>query len=380
MQNIQTHPLEILVKGWRGISHSYALVNQFQLLHWKKSGLARIHHLDMPFVKAHWANGDNSAGFNKADLNLIENISEKIEPKAIYRIFAPFALDTRLELPTVTFGVTEFGLNSKNYDQTQVDTYASAGGKIHTPSQWSKKRLVASGIPDEIIHVIPHSADTQYFFPIDAATSTKNRQTLGYTNEDVILLNVGTHHWNKGLDVVIKAFAKARQTNKRLKLLLKDQRFTYLMNSNSFVQQTLQNIGITDAETIDSIRLLSGHLNLAQLNSLYNMADAYLTPYRAEGFNLPALEAQTCGTPVIATAGGATDDFLNRSKNIFIEGQFFENAVLNENLKINAYIEPNIDHLIQTLEKTSLNNFRKGVSDQLSWLDACTKLNHLFMM
>jgi glycosyltransferase involved in cell wall biosynthesis len=332
----------------------------------------------MPFVMAHWANGENSAGFNESDLNLIENISERIEPKAVYRIFAPFGLDTPVNLPTVTFAVTEFGLNSDNYDQNQVNKYASAGGKIHTPSQWSKKRLMASGMPEEIIHVIPHSADKEYFFSMDAATVAQNRQVLGYTSDDIILLNVGTHHWNKGLDVLITAFAKARQKNKRLKLLLKDQRSTYLMNSDSYVQQTLKDIGINDPEIIGSIRLLSGHLNLAQLNSLYNIADAYLTPYRAEGFNLPALEAQTCGTPVIATSGGATDDFLDRTKNILIEGQFVENAALKDDLKINAYIEPNLEHLIQTLETTDLNASRKGVSDQFSWLDACTKINTLF--
>ncbi len=378
MQQTLGRPLEIQIEGWRGISHSYALVNQFQILHWKKSGSARINHVDMPFVMAHWAKGENSAGFNESDLNLIENISETIEPKAVYRIFAPFGLDTPVNLPTVTFAVTEFGLNSDNYDQNQVNKYASAGGKIHTPSQWSKKRLMASGMPEEIIHVIPHSADKDYFFPMDAATVTQNRQVLGYTSDDIILLNVGTHHWNKGLDVLITAFANARQKNKRLKLLLKDQRSTYLMNSDSYVQQTLKDIGINDPEIIDSIRLLSGHLNLAQLNSLYNIADAYLTPYRAEGFNLPALEAQTCGTPVIATSGGATDDFLDRTKNILIEGQFVENAALKDDLKINAYIEPNLEHLIQTLETTDSNASRIGVSDQFSWLDACTKINTLF--
>ncbi len=378
MQQTLGLPLEIQIEGWRGISHSYALVNQFQLLHWKKSGTVQIHHVDMPFVMEHWAKGENSAGFHESDLNLIENISEKIEPQALYRIFAPFGLDTPVNLPTVTYAVTEFGLNSDSYKQDQVDRYALAGGKIHTPTQWCKKRLMASGMPEEIIYVIPHSADKDYFFPMDAATVTQNRQVLGYTNDDIILLNVGTHHWNKGLDVLITAFAKARQKNKRLKLLLKDQRSTYLMNSDSYVQQTLQNIGFNNAETIDSIRLLSGHLNLAQLNSLYNIADAYITPYRAEGFNLPALEAQTCGTPVIATSGGATDDFLDRTKNILIEGQFVENAALKDDLKINAYIEPNLEHLIQTLETTDSNASRKGLPDQFSWLDACTKINTLF--
>jgi glycosyltransferase involved in cell wall biosynthesis len=43
--------------------------------------------------------------------------------------------------------------------------------------------------------------------------------------------------------------------------------------------------------------------------SLYHSADCYVSPYLAEGFNLPALEAAACGLPIICTAGGPTDDF-----------------------------------------------------------------------
>ncbi|WP_371068283.1 glycosyltransferase, partial [Salmonella enterica] len=102
-------------------------------------------------------------------------------------------------------------------------------------------------------------------------------------------------------------------------------------------------IGMNDPETLDAIRLLSGHLDLSQLNALYNVADAYVTPYRAEGFNLPALEAQTCGTPVIATAGGATDDFLSDVHCIKIQGTLHENENLKEDLQINAYVDPDLN-------------------------------------
>jgi glycosyltransferase involved in cell wall biosynthesis len=369
--------LALQVEGWRGISHSYALVNQFQLLHWHKSNLVTIHHIDMPFVMAHWASGENTAGFHAHDMNIIRNISEPIEPEAIYRIFAPFGLDTPVDLPTVTFAVTEFGLNDSNYNQEMVNQYAARGGKIHTPSTWSKKRLMASGMPDDIIHVIPHAADNNYFFQMDATGIGMNREAIGYQPDDVILLNVGTHHWNKGLDVLITAFAKARQKNKRLKLLLKDQRSTYLMNSESYVHQTLNDIGINDQETIDAIRLLSGHLNLSQLNALYNVADAYITPYRAEGFNLPALEAQTCGTPVIATAGGATDDFLSSPDNFSLPGKFHENANLKDDLTINAYIEPDLSALIVTLENLNSKKISVLSDKPHPWNHACKKIASL---
>ena len=112
------------------------------------------------------------------------------------------------------------------------------------------------------------------------------------------------------------------------------------MNSESYVHQILNDIGLSDADLMPSIRLISGHLNLAQLNSLYNAADVYVTPYRAEGFNLPALEAQACGTPVVATRGGATDDFLAGDRYHPIEGVVMENTALKEHLTINAYVEP----------------------------------------
>jgi glycosyltransferase involved in cell wall biosynthesis len=359
--------LALQVEGWRGISHSYALVNQFQLLHWHKSNMASISHIDMPFVMAHWASGENSAGFHADDMNTIKNISEPIEPKAIYRIFAPFGLDTPVDLPTLTFAVTEFGLNDSNYNQEMVDRYAARGGKIHTPSTWSKNRLIANGMPENIIHVVPHAADSNYFFQMDGTGIGMNREAIGYQPDDVILLNVGTHHWNKGLDVLIKAFATARQKNKRLKLLLKDQRSTYLMNSESYLHQTLSDIGMNDPDTVDAIRLLSGHLDLSQLNALYNVADAYVTPYRAEGFNLPALEAQTCGTPVIATAGGATDDFLSDAHCIKIQGTFHENENLKEDLQINAYVDPDLNHLIDVLTNLESKDTTIKPSLRLSW-------------
>ncbi len=374
MTNQPNKKIALQVEGWRGISHSYALVNQFQLLHWHKSGLASIRHIDMPFVMPHWASGENSAGFHANDMNIIQNISEPIEPEAIYRIFAPFGLDTPVDLPTVTFAVTEFGLNDSNYNQEMVNRYAARGGKIHTPSTWSKNRLMASGIPEDIIHVIPHAADSNYFFQMDADSIAKNREAIGYQADDVILLNVGTHHWNKGLDVLIKAFATARQKNTRLKLLLKDQRSTYLMNSESYVHQTLGDIGMNDPETLDAIRLLSGHLDLSQLNALYNVADAYVTPYRAEGFNLPALEAQTCGTPVIATAGGATDDFLSDVHCIKIQGTLHENENLKEDLQINAYVDPDLNHLIDVLTNLKNKDTTIKPSLQLSWFVPAEKL------
>ena len=247
--------------------------------------------------------------------------------------------------------MTEFGFSNDAFTQGDVVAYRNAGGKIHTPSAWSKNRLVANGIDESSVHVIPHAADSNYFYPLPQASIEEQRKVLGYNQDDVVLLNVGSHLWNKGLDVLIKAFSVARKTNKNLKLLLKDQRSTYLMSSDDFVKNTLAEVGDLNALSDGSIQIMMGHLNLSQLNSAYNVADYYLTPYRAEGFNLPALEAAATGTKVIATEGGATDDFLIDPCHLKVRGRFTENAKLKDDLPINAYIEPDIDHLIELLER-----------------------------
>src|SRR5579872_4162762 len=48
-----------------------------------------------------------------------------------------------------------------------------------------------------------------------------------------------------------------------------------------------------------------------QIIAMYRAADCFVFPYRGEGFGMPMLEAMACGLPVIATAGGAADDFLD---------------------------------------------------------------------
>ena len=142
----------------------------------------------------------------------------------------------------------------------------------------------------------------------------------------------------------------------------------------SLFHQILNDMGLSDADLMPSIRLISGHLNLAQLNCLYNAADAYVTPYRAEGFNLPALEAQSCGTPVVATRGGATDDFLTGDRYHPIEGVLMENTALKEHLTVNAYVEPSADQLTAVLSQLSRKKAVTQVQPRLSWADVCRQL------
>jgi glycosyltransferase involved in cell wall biosynthesis len=108
-------------------------------------------------------------------------------------------------------------------------------------------------------------------------------------------------------------------------------------------------------------------LNDSRYSTRYLVGNGIDIAYRAEGFNLPALEAQTCGKPVIATTGGATYDFLSDAHCIKIQGTFHENENLKEDLQINAFVEPNLNHLIDVLTNLESKDTTIKPSLQLSW-------------
>ncbi len=72
-----------------------------------------------------------------------------------------------------------------------------------------------------------------------------------------------------------------------------------------------------------------------------------MSPYRAEGFNLPVLEAIACGTPVIVTRGGATDDFCNDKVAWLIQGQ--AGSLQGPGGEVYRFTEPDFDELVEAM-------------------------------
>ena len=62
--------MNILIEGWRGINHSYALVNQWQINELEKT--CKIFFKDVPFFSKDW-------NANKNDSGLVDKIKLKIE-------------------------------------------------------------------------------------------------------------------------------------------------------------------------------------------------------------------------------------------------------------------------------------------------------------
>lgn len=349
--------MSLAVEGWRGINHSFALVNQFQLLELVRRTDISLSHADAPYHFAHWNRATNGAGFHDSDEALLATLPTADTAGAsdwTYRIFSP--LDLRP--PTrggrlAVFVVTELGLDADSFVAGSDKTCFEAEGHwIATPSHWSRNRLLDFGFSADHVHVVPHGASADYFFPLPDATIQAQRKALGFADGEVLLLNIGAAIWNKGIDNLLVGFAKARQQRKDLRLVFKDQRNTYGISGDSFVHTTLAQAGLLNEDVLGAITLIPSNLTMDQMNSMYNIADCYVSPYRAEGFNLPVCESLACGTPVITTAGGATDDFAHSADCRKIRSVLHQNMVV-QGRAISAYCEPDADHLVELLLQTA---------------------------
>ena len=89
------------------------------------------------------------------------------------------------------------------------------------------------------------------------------------------------------------------------------------------------------------------------LSKLYNIADVLAVPSRVEGFGLVAIEAQACGTPVVATNKGGMTDFINDKVGALVD---VEDEVMREK-EISKIINGNRTFNRLELSQSAQNNY-----------------------
>jgi glycosyltransferase involved in cell wall biosynthesis len=349
--------VSLRIEGWRGVNHSYALVNQHQILHLARMPGLKLSHLDLPFAFGHWSAARNTAGFSPEDAAVIEGLPAPDDgvPDAVYRICSPYrAPDSAI--PTTTFMATELGLTKGNFDSDERAAYTHGGNCIATTSHWGRALIVEYGFPAERVHVVSLGVDRSAFFPTPPDERQAGRTNLGFHDDETVFLNIGVAVWNKGIDLVLRAFAQLRRKGLRVRLILKDQRDVYGIGVDAMVQSLVPTCPeLADPDTIAAISVIPGNLSQTQLRQLFGLADCYVSPYRAEGFNLPVLEAIACGLPVIASRGGATDDFCSDDVGWRIDSKpgTRPDPASGETLR---FVEPEFDDLV-----TAMTAYARGM-------------------
>ncbi len=389
----------VLIHGWRDVNHSFSIVNQYQLIHLLKRPELRLFHDDAPYINSLWSAQENSAKFTKSIETKLQAIPA---PNAVdpidwaYSITYPHVLYRRpIGYPqpqrVCTFMVCEFGIKPGAFEAMGVEkaAYTSNGNLIVTPSSWSAQKLMESGFDPAGIRVIPHGVDPEIFHGKPQEERRLQRQQLNIPQDAFLFLNLGAMTANKGIEVLVQAFAVLRTKYSHIRLLLKDQRNLYKIKAEDVVAQALGRIpNLINDDTVGSIRIVTKNLTPDQLAILYSSVDAYVSPYHAEGFNLPVIEAAACETPVIVTRGGPTDDFCPDHLSLKIDALQTPNSDIpppsDYHFIPGYHLTPSFESLVAQMEAAILRGqarntaLARHVLEHYSWAKITEQLGAVF--
>jgi glycosyltransferase involved in cell wall biosynthesis len=143
-------------------------------------------------------------------------------------------------------------------------------------------------VPEERMHVVPVGVDQDLFRPLADVARIPGR-LITTASADVTM---------KGLKYLLEALAKLR-TEREVSLVVIGKK-----KEGGPSAQAIDDLGLGDVVTF-----ITG-VPEQRIIELYSEAELAVVPSLYEGFSLPAIEAMSCGVPLVATTGGALPEVV----------------------------------------------------------------------
>jgi glycosyltransferase involved in cell wall biosynthesis len=376
--------MNITVEGWRFVPHSYAVVNQFFCLELLKRSQVSLFHRDLPFYDPAWSMVDEL--FSPEQESSLKQLRTPTSLEdVLWRVAFPYNLQSIGE-NTYVFATSECYIVPDCFivgNQSVFQAIKNSQSTIVTCSNWSLEGFLRSGIPIERTSLVPLGFNPDLCKPLEDECRKQLRSSK-HLEDYFVFLNIGAISENKGVDILLKAFACVASQYPQARLFLKG--LDNLYSSRSNLDYLLNGLTETEKNLVLPKLIYNGDtLSFADCAQLYQLADAYISSYRAEAFNLPVLEAAACGLPVICTQGGSTDDFTHPNFALTIESQ----KVFRVTRGIGAHwiLEPSCEHLVaQMIEVIENHQFRTQakqlgpafVGERFTWSKVTDRLLECF--
>jgi glycosyltransferase involved in cell wall biosynthesis len=173
----------------------------------------------------------------------------------------------------------------------------AAGGRPVAMSKFGHKVLLDAGFPSALY--VPHAVDTDTFAPLEDRDGLRER--LGLTGKFVIGINAANQDpVRKAFPEQMLAFAQFHQKYPDALLGIHTRVQTRM---GVDLHRVAADLGIRDCVIFaDQFAVASGMMRGGDLAKWYGVLDVLSNCSYGEGFGLPIVEAQACGTPVITTA------------------------------------------------------------------------------
>jgi glycosyltransferase involved in cell wall biosynthesis len=204
-------------------------------------------------------------------------------------IHHPITVDRRLELSHARTRYQRVTLR-RWYAFTRMQTrVARRLERIVTVSESSRHDIVKDhGVDPRRMQVVPVGVDPDLFRPIPGISRIPGR-LITTASADVTM---------KGLRYLLEAVAKLR-TEREISLVVIGK-----PKEGGRSAETIARLGLTDV-----VSFVSG-VSDERIYEMYSEAELAIVPSLYEGFSLPAIEAMSCGIPVVSTTGGALPEVV----------------------------------------------------------------------
>jgi len=183
----------------------------------------------------------------------------------------------RIEAPLIiTVHGGEFRSKRRNLAMTKL--VMERAERVIVPSEFMRHLVYKLGINARKVVKIPNGVDTEFFKPLNLKG-----------NKGVRILFVGLVCKEKGVYELLRVFHELCKRYRNVKLTIVGR------GELELVRELARNLGISDR-----VKLM-GQVPHHQMPLIYNSADIFVLPSHFESFGIAALEAMSCGLPVITT-------------------------------------------------------------------------------
>ena len=205
-----------------------------------------------------------------------------------------------------------------------------------------KEQYLKMGVSKDRIDIVPLGIDMNEYNHLPDEGKFKSKHGIG--SEERVILFLGRIHEIKGLDLLVKSFARISEDDVKLAIVGGDYGF------KEELENLIETLDLTDKVIFPGV--LTGENKIEALVD----CDIFIMPSRYESFTTSGLEAMACFKPLILT------------KNNHIQTWVKDNTGL-----VCEFDEENLSDCIETLlNDKSLcerfgNNGRKLIEDKYDW-------------